>query len=112
MTNYIELKRLAEHAFNGPWTFTEIDPDDKSWGACELQNKDGAFIATHVCGVFNASYIAAASPDVVLSMIAEIDKLRTQNRALREALEQISKNDLHSDGDIARAALKQAEGGV
>ena len=106
MTNYAELKRLAEAA-------------------------KAAFSNSYEHTSNRVDFEMAASPDVVLSMIAEIDKLRTQNQALVEAIKgfhtwaygqrkQQSKGgnasfdymELREQMDIAEAALAQAEGGV
>lgn len=113
MTDYTEIKRLADKSkdswVNGKWHTRPtldigVDEDD-------------------------SAYIAAASPDVVLSMIAEIDRLRTQNQALREALKDVSdefpfdwafdsepkwigKDHYRSAVKNARALISQAEGGV
>lgn len=59
------------------WSWSEIDPDDKEWGACEVfrDELDPEFVATHVCGKANAALIAAA-PDlyqVALLMIEYIE---------------------------------------
>jgi hypothetical protein len=65
MTNYTELKRLAE--------------DSKAFAAA-------GFPVTDVADTYPPElFHAGANEDVVLSMIAEIDTLRTQNQALLEA---------------------------
>lgn len=110
MTNYTELKRLAEAA--------------KEYASLP-------YYTTH-----EADFQIAITPDVVLSMIAEIErhrcgtevlqrlhdedmaernKLRTQNQALREALKGLQKQyaehpDAFWDWSQARAAIKLAEG--
>lgn len=132
MTDHQELKRLAEAATPGPW-YVQYgdDASHRCMTAVSTHNKrlnnQGCFteaefesliaITLHqsypwvdpdcVNDDANSAYIAAASPDVVLSMIAEIDvqagsieavqaanqrlaaerdKLRTQNQALIEAI--------------------------
>ncbi len=66
MTNYTELKRLAEAAESfKPTNRDLINP-----------NYMAKAKAAHI------AFADKAPPDVVLSMIAEIDKLRTQNQAL------------------------------
>ena len=121
MTNYIELKRLAERAsLATPWYYL------------------GDLLTETIDDSGDAAYIAAASPDVTLQMIAaldvqagsieavqaanqrlaaERDKLRTQNQALREALKDLKRQysehpDAFWDWSKARAALALAEGGV
>ena len=101
MIDYTEIKRLAEAA-----------------KACAHLS----YYTSH-----EGDFQVAASPDVVLSMIAEIDRLRTQNQALREALKDATdeieswgayaseyfqaKHDLA--GNVAKfRAIIQAEGGV
>lgn len=93
MTDYTELKRLAERAsLATPWYYL------------------GDLLTETIDDSGDAAYIAAASPDVVLGLIkslehaqmaaeaeakevdernAVIDRLRTQNRALVEALKRI-----------------------
>ena len=136
MTNYTELKRLAEAAESfKPTNLDLINP-----------NYMAKAKAAHI------AFADKAPPHVVLSMIAEIDrhrcnaevlqrlhdedmterdKLRTQNQALVEAIKgfhtwaygqrkQQSKGghasfdymELREQMDIAEAALAQAEGGV
>jgi len=41
-----------------PWVYQEIAPDDKDWGACEIQGEVD-FVATMVLGVDNARRIVA-----------------------------------------------------
>lgn len=101
--DYQELKRLAEAA-----------------KACAHLS----YYTSH-----EGDFQVAASPDVVLKLLTELDRLRTQNQALREALKDtaqtlawmqhgkcrgFSAGLLTTDQalDKARAALTQAEGGV
>ena len=121
MTNYIEIKRLAEAAKVTGGELADMPDDD--FAKTIRMKKD---------------YVTAASPDVTLQMIAaldvqagsieavqaanqrlaaERDKLRTQNQALVEALEAVLSEShdgpLHDDyRKKARAALAQAEGWV
>ena len=164
MTDHQELKRLAEAATPGPW-YVQYgdDASHRCMTAVSTHNKrlnnQGCFteaefesliaITLHqsypwvdpdcVNDDANSAYIAAASPDVVLSMIAEIDrlrcnaevlqrlhdedgiehnKLRTQNQALREALThaveiaEARRNGTWDDLLQYRALIAQAEGGV
>lgn len=75
MTNYTELKRLASAA-----------------KACAHLS----YYTSH-----EGDFQVAASPDVVLSMIAEIDKLRTQNQALVKEMRHIAGI---SNGQVKRVA--------
>lgn len=132
MTNYTELKRLAEAATAGPW-YVQYgdDASHRCMTAISTRNKrlnnQGCFTESELESLVaitlhqsypwvdpdcvnddnNSNYIAAVSPDVVLSMIAEIErhrcgtevlqrlhdedmaernKLCTQNQALLEAV--------------------------
>ena len=75
MTDYTELKRLAEAA-----------------KACAHLS----YYTSH-----EGDFQVAASPDVVLSMIADIDKLRTQNQALVKEMRHIAGI---SNGQVKRVA--------
>ena len=98
MTNYQELKRLAEAAkdwgnCNQAWTNTA---EDEAAAVVGHISEDGEKYPVVVvdCDQYYAGgdsiklakFYAAANGNVVLSMIAEIDALRTQNQALLEAL--------------------------
>ena len=116
MTNYTELKRLAEDCTNCGIDFDDVSPQQGSTS----------------CDKLVRHYLAAASPDVVLSMIdaldvqagsieavqaanqrlaAERDKLRTQNQALVKEMRHIAGI---SNGQVKRVAdqalAAQAEG--
>jgi hypothetical protein len=84
MTQYTELKRLAEAATAGPWS-KALYADD----CYEIESANSEQVA-EAYGLNDAAYIAAASPDVVLSMIAEIDTLRTQNQMLLKEMRYIA----------------------
>lgn len=82
--NTTELKELAEKATPGPWSHEEIDPTDPEWGACEVFTEGtDTFVATHVCRVNDAAYIAAANPAAILELIAAHEDARGEIRALR-----------------------------
>lgn len=69
--NIEELKRLAEAATPGPW-----------YDRCGVLRGTGGEvkpIAT-IYRAFNSAYIAAANPDAVLELIAEVEYLRGKNR--------------------------------
>lgn len=74
-TNLNRLKELAEAATPGPWSY---EPDDEGcsmgWivSPCEMLAKIAGDSAQQAA---NAAYIAAASPQVVLGMIAERDEM-------------------------------------
>ena len=116
MTNYTELKRLAEDCKNCGIDFDDVSPQQGSTS----------------CDKLVRHYLAAASPDVTLEMIdaldvqagsieavqaanqrlaAERDKLRTQNQALVKEMRHIAGI---SNGQVKRVAdqalAAQAEG--
>ena len=120
MTNYQELKRLAEAAKLELADIANVVIEDGDLSHHEL-------------------FQSLASPDVVLGLIkslehttmaaeaeakevdernAMIDRLCTQNQALAEALEELTDCGAEAWGEDrpcvqdGRAALKQAEGGV
>lgn len=64
MTDYADLRRLAEAATPGPWfdDYGKIGAGDSGIG--EMDRSD------------DAAYIAAASPDVVLALLDRLDGLR------------------------------------
>ena len=99
MTNHTELKRLAEAA-RYSWL-------DGHWHNHVTLNSG------EILDAMDCDYVVAASPDVVLSMIAEIDRLRTQNQALVKEMRYIAGI---SNGQVKRVAdqalAAQAEGGV
>ena len=70
MTDYSELKRLAEAATPGPWkkTVDGVMPEGRGFGIF------GNFGATD--GEENRAFIAAANPAAVLALIAEVEALR------------------------------------
>ena len=96
MTNHEELRRLATEATPGPWTIHTEEVCSPIVAAMELSKlvhgsvfvpvlpmvvgSNGLATAVTGCGptsVANATYIAAASPDVVLALIdrlAEVEK--------------------------------------
>lgn len=88
MTNYQELKRLAEAACED-----YPEPEDQE--------------------AIDKVFIAEATPEVVLGLIAEIDRLKAQNRALREVvkglLSRLEAHDYEPQQSAVRAALAQAE---
>lgn len=86
-----KLKELAQKVTAGPWAYGTCDIDSDTWGVgCfedDDQNPIVGFIsnssifpletvATEVQGRYNAAYIAAANPQVVLTLISEIERLR------------------------------------
>nr|WP_314569293.1 hypothetical protein [uncultured Pseudomonas sp.] len=66
MSNYSELKRLAEAATAGPWVH----------GGTWVSTAKGSSVAD--CQRGDEKFIAAANPAAVLALIAEIDGLREE----------------------------------
>lgn len=109
MTNHEELRRLATEATPGPWTIHTEEVCSPIVAAMELSKlvhgsvfvpvlpmvvgSNGLATAVTGCGptsVANATYIAAASPDVVLALIdrlAEVEKDAARYQAIRNGLE-------------------------
>lgn len=94
MTNHEELRRLATEATPGPWTIHTEEVCSPIVAAMELSKlvhgsvfvpvlpmvvgSNGLATAVTGCGptsVANAAYIAATSPDVVLGLLGDIDRL-------------------------------------
>jgi hypothetical protein len=78
------LKRLAEQATPGPWRVNM-----KGHSYHEVARVNDLEIAppnsvdlSH--WTVDAAYIAAASPDVVLALLGEVDKLRAASRAVTQ----------------------------
>ena len=109
---------MADEWTPGPWDWSEIDPEDPEWGACEVWPKDDRTsdakpVATMVCGVANARIIAA-SPEMVrfVRMVAGISLLDAQ-AASNTAARDWQGKALFAVGDVraARALLARIEGG-
>lgn len=135
--DYSDLKRLAEAAIPGPWVVKEDS----------MGGEDEVYCSWHKVGPLSfigeklskdTAYVAAASPDVVLRLLAEVerlqsnidertggvvrlmterDTLRAQNTALLEALQEMvywfpcdQPDSVKHIGDRARAAIAAAEG--
>lgn len=91
MTNYTELKRLAEAATPGPWKVKDrkvVTTEDASI-CCSPVFRIGAYKQS----MANTEYFAAASPDVVLSMIADIEQLNRELDLTQSAYEDADKNN-------------------
>lgn len=83
MTNLEELKRLAELATPGPWEWWTSNSCKRLTGR---DGRDGGVISAVMHARWpdiqvsqeNAAFIAAAYPAVVLKLIAEIERLQTE----------------------------------
>jgi hypothetical protein len=79
-----------------PWAWSEIDPEDKDWGACEIV-AGRELVCTHVIGVDNAKRIVQCvnvHDDLV-------DALREADIALEAAPDSMTKQ-------IARLKIRSA----
>lgn len=90
--NIEELKRLAEAATPGPWEYQQLGQSiyAESVGGCRLEKSK--FMLADIRGWghlqyipdgaakqdANGAYIAATSPDVVLSLISQIERLKAE----------------------------------
>jgi hypothetical protein len=73
---YDELRRLAEAATPpGPWTPEDV-PGTSFWQVWHLAPGAVERVNADLMSKENALYIAAASPDVVLGLLDEIERLR------------------------------------
>lgn len=95
MTDYQELRRLAEQATPGPWDF---DPGDKVRKARVTQSANeygvmDAFIPGTMNRYHDAAYIAAANPATILALLSERQENQDRIAALEE-LEQRLRADL------------------
>lgn len=73
MSDYSELKRLAEYATPGPWVAQHPNAGQRG---SEVASEGGLNQVCADLGPSNALYIAAANPAAVLAMIAEVEALR------------------------------------
>lgn len=75
---------LAAGPTLGTWTGEEISPEDPEWGASEVWAGDEV-VATHVCGIKNAAFIAACNPVAIAALLAELDTLRASLSTSKQA---------------------------
>ncbi|MUJ03028.1 ead/Ea22-like family protein [Pseudomonas aeruginosa] len=78
MTDHAELRRLAEQASSGNWYGEDSQV---------LIGKHAVAYCNHKV---DAQFIGKANPKTVLALLDEIDRLKAEKDALREALSQIS----------------------
>jgi len=102
-----ELKRLAEAATPGPW-YTESDGVPQLNNVAHFIHTAERIVAYGQLLEADAAYIAAASPDAILALIEERDRLR-------EALTRlVAVDDAHAtlhalDGDDIARMIEHAK---
>ena len=103
MSDYSELKRLAEAATPGPWAY------DGSY-VCPDRTEDGTTYVELWRSIAdchqpeNTKFIAAANPAAVLALIAEVEGLRAQHG--RDSAELRSLSQARDDARKERDQLK------
>lgn len=85
-----QLKALAQAATAGPWGCFANEEDGDITSHDVIAINSGVHIASeeHLPSEETAKYIAAASPDVVLALIARIESLAAEMEAVLEAAEE------------------------
>jgi hypothetical protein len=109
------LEALAKAATPGPWRVSEDDLTHPGSG-CDI-DADGGRVASDCCGyqggitnMDDGEYIAAASPDVTLELIATIRSLRYTRERVESLVDNAEKFDSMDPFNIMR--IRQAiEGG-
>jgi hypothetical protein len=89
-----ELAKIAKAATQGEWSITEHG---------DIIGGETAYYIVHSAGnplnpaiAADLAHIAAASPDVVLSLLAQIEQLETERDTCSELLDQLQKATLTS----------------
>ncbi|WP_432783701.1 hypothetical protein QZH45_09600 [Pseudomonas corrugata] len=90
MTDYTELKRLADELVAANDLFNE-SPQDNEVG--------------DTWSVANDRFTEAASPEAILALIAERDQLKAENEALRDGASFRAIQSLRQDCEALRKAL-------
>lgn len=85
MTDYSELKRLAEAATPGPWVTenNELYWSEDGYTKHLMETFDGNDICHDEEHPANLRFIAAANPAAVLELIAENERLKVDNGSMR-----------------------------
>jgi len=82
MSNHTELRRLAEAATQGEWHVEANKYRGDYSVAWKPELKVCRTYGDSLAAQCDAAYIAAASPSVVLSLIAEVERLRADKERL------------------------------
>jgi hypothetical protein len=111
---HAELKKLAEAATPGPWAVKEdvYDGPDEVYGRWHKVG-DLLFIGENLNK--DSAYIAAASPDVILGLLAEIAALLEALKLAQESMGAFVSDQGWSQSDMDNfdtvcAAIAKAEG--
>ena len=88
-----DLKALALAATPGPWMLLSVGDDDKNIAVCDEMGvslltvtSEGDVNFAAVYEDADAVYIAAASPDAILKLLEERDRLREVLEMLQKAM--------------------------
>lgn len=108
MSDYTELKRLAEAAPNGPWVAENDSLYFKDDGYTRhLMDADAGHDVKDDAYYAALNFIAAANPDVVMSLIATIDVLRSDIESRCEWINEASAEiDRLQNIEVERDQLK------
>ena len=110
--DYSELRAKAQAATPGPWEKLGREARMDFWISSyhpDLGSKPVALIPP-LCEAFtaNAEYIAAASPDVVLALLDEVERLDQQWQDIADKASRIIAR-LEAEVGRSRAALEEAK---
>lgn len=86
MTDYSELKRLAEAATRGPWKYWG-EVGHEIFAAATSGSMVKAFMLNRDAKEADGEFIAAANPAAILALIAELEDLRREYNDLYDAFE-------------------------
>ena len=108
MSDHSELKRLAEAATPGPWAY------DGSY-VCPARTEDGTTYVELWRSIAdchqpeNTKFIAAANPDSVLALIAEVEGLRAQHGRDSAELRSLcqARDDARKERDQLKAEVER-----
>lgn len=90
--NLVTLKALAEQATPGPWRLTNDDGDNHVRDSTGQSLMCDMHYYPWTPGVDDMKYIAAASPDVVLALVAEAEKRVADRAALQRVQDQLKQD--------------------
>jgi hypothetical protein len=112
-----ELETLAKSATPGPWRQCTAPDTNNTQAVCDhffefIARTDIVSIhSTEACEA-NARYIAAASPDVILSLLARLKRAEAVCEAARPVANRWRKHGVHASDVVAMiAALDALDGG-